>query len=175
MKRILLLAAAATALFAVPASANVIYTLSNVTMSDGNQLTGNFTVTDDLSTIVDLNISAPAGTLSGFNFVPVNYTMADVVTFQLPLNSWINVTKPGHELRLSFGALTASGATLTTNGTSYDWYVNAGPRTVTGGSFIVAAAPTPAPEPASIALLAAGTGLVGFALRRKKHAAKSPA
>ncbi len=177
MRSKLLLCAAAMVLFAVsPVSANVIFTLKDVTLKDGTQLTGYFTTNDALTDIVDLNISAVAGSLNGFNFTDVNYTFSDAVTFQLPLNSWINVDKGGaYQLRLSFGALTSSGAALTTNGSSYDWYNMAGPRIVTGGNFVVQPAnpPLPAPEPATLSLMLAGAGVIGYGLRRRAKAAKA--
>lgn len=174
MKRLLVIAALA-ALVSAPASANIIFNLSGVQLDGGGEVTGYFTTSDDLTTLVDLSLSVPGATIGAYTFLPVTYSFTDTINYQLPLNSHITVTKAGpggEKIQLWFGALTATGATVGTN--SWDHSAAAGNRNILPGGLLSAAPavdPTPAPEPASWTLALAGLGLIGAAFARRRSAA----
>ena len=157
-----------------PASANIIYNLSNVTLSTSasggapiGTLTGSFTTNDARSSIVSFNIQASGtGTFAGFTYVPANAT---VTASSLPSQYFqLDSTGSGNELRLYFSSpLTASGTTISTT-FSYEHEPSGGNRYPTG-SIVAAASPVSSvPEPASFAALAAG--LVGLAAVRRRAA-----
>ena len=89
MKRVLLVAMAALALATAPASANVVFDLSNVTLSDGGDMTGSITLANNLASIVDLSITVSADAALGYQ--QITYVDTDTVSFQLPLNGFIRV------------------------------------------------------------------------------------
>ena len=171
MKRLLLIAAAA-AMISAPASANLIFNLSGATLQYGGQLTGSITLSDDLTQVVDLNISAPAADAGAFHFSAYTYTFANaIISTHLP-NQYIRIDEPGgYELQFAFPVFTASGATFYTNGSSSDHTAAAGNRIITGGSF-VAATNAAVPEPATWALTLAGLGLIGFGMSRRLRPAR---
>src|SRR6185437_310444 len=56
-----------------PASANVIFNLSGVTLAGGGTLTGSFTLNDALSSVVAADIVASSGALAGHTFTGYTY------------------------------------------------------------------------------------------------------
>jgi hypothetical protein len=166
MKKIFLFCAAAgaAALLSAPASAAVIFNLVGVTLQGGGTLTGSFTTNDALTAVTAVDITASAGSFGGFPFTAYTYNSLPSFTL-LPLVFDVNGPNAGDELRIAFaGQLTASGATLAN---SYDYRTNAGPRAVTAGS-VVAAAAAAVPEPATWAMMIVGFGMAGAVLRRRR-------
>lgn len=166
MKRLLLIAAAA-ALFAAPASANVVYTFSNTTFNDGGTLTGTITVSDDLTQVVDLSITSTPGSveIGGHFFELVTYAYDPLLVYddQLPYNTVRVSDAGGDQLQVTFPVLTATGATLYANNGS-EHQPKSGNRIIVGGSLVLATTPTP--EPATWTLALAGLGLIGFGMKR---------
>jgi hypothetical protein len=173
MKRVLLVAMAALALATAPASANVVFDLSNVTLSDGGDMTGSITLANNLASIVDLSITVSADAALGYQ--QITYVDTDTVSFQLPLNGFIRVDDAsGDEMQLAFSQITALGGVPSFFlNDSYDHQPTGGNRLVTGGSLIPAPlsslATTPLPATWTVMLI----GLVGLGFmsyRRQKHA-----
>ena len=71
MKRLLSLVGVVLFLAAGQASANIVYTFSGVTFSDGGTLTGTFTTDNTFTTLVDFNITTSPGAGLGFTYTPV--------------------------------------------------------------------------------------------------------
>lgn|GEM_PF-4566630 len=171
MKRLIAIAALAVFVSA-PASANIIFNLSGVTLNDNTAVTGSITTSDDLATLVGFNISVAAGGTFPHTVPDYTFDNTSIFTSQLPHNSWINLGSNGNYFQISFGELTSSGATITTNAGS--WVQQAGiTRTFISGALVAAPVvdPTPAPEPASWTLALAGLGLIGAAFIRRRAAA----
>lgn len=169
MKRILLIAAA-TALFSAPASANLMFDLSDATLQYGGELTGSITLSDDLAQVLDFNISTPdADGAPGFHFNAYTYSnvAGALVSSSLPYQ-YIRIDEPGgYELQFAFSQFTTAGVTFYTNGSSSDHTSAAGNRIITGGGFVPATASADVPEPASWTLALAGLGLIGFGMKRR--------
>ena len=71
MKRLLSLVGVVLFLSAGQASANIVYTFSGVTFSDGGTLTGTFTTNDTFNTLLDFNITTSPGAGLGFTYTPL--------------------------------------------------------------------------------------------------------
>src|SRR5262245_26431143 len=146
-----------------PASADVIYTLSGVTLAGGGTLTGSFAVNNALNSVTSANIVASAqGAFGGFSYV---YPSA-VLSQSLP-TQYFQLDASGRQLRIYFNnpGLTATGASINL-GHSYDYDPHAGNRLITGGSLVVGAIP----EPASLTILGIGLVLGAAALSRRQRA-----
>lgn len=174
IKQIGLAAGAVLSLSTLPAHADIRYDLSNVVLYSAptggtaqGTLTGSFTTNDARSTLVAYNIVAsPFSSFPGFTYTPAT---APLSASTLP-SQYFQLDAPGglFELRLYFtSALTTSGATL--NRTfSYESEASGGIR-YAGGSIVAATAAVP--ELATWAMLVAGFGAVGFAMRRRQKVA----
>jgi hypothetical protein len=178
MKRIALIAAA-LALASGPASANVVFDLSDVTLQGGGEMTGSITLSDNLATVVDLNITVPAAVLFGFPFNLFTYTAAaDVITAQLPINAFIRADAPnGNEMQLDFTQITNAGVASFFLNNSYDNQPSGGTRLVTGGSLVPAADLVadvdPVPLPATWTLMLVGLAGLGFFASRARRSGPS--
>jgi hypothetical protein len=150
------------------ASASIVFTLDNVLFSDGATATGTFTTDDALTSLLDFDITT-TGALA------YHYTSAtaSAASTSLPYILVLN-TPPAfeHILQLTFDNLTPTGSLITIGDfDSFEQGPGAAPRTVTGGSVIVAAVPT-VPEPSSLVLASLGAlALVaGRTARRRRRA-----
>lgn len=161
-------AALAVAALSGPASAAVVFDLSNVHLVDGGQLTGTLTTSDDLSTLIGFSIVSTANTSAYGNFTGHTYTLADA-----SYASW----NPALGLSglflqsLSFlslyttAPLSATGASLATASSEVVW--GGGARWVVSGELVAQEQPGLVPEVATWAMMLAGFGFVGLALRRR--------
>lgn len=185
--RTTLLAACAVSgvvLAAMPASATVtVYTVSGAFVGGGGNLSGTFTVDDSLysvgnekNAITALNLAISGVDLTGLSVSYYNYFAASQT----------------NNIQLSFGpssavfpgilSLNATGdqffhGTLASNALSAIYALPGSPipRSMSSGTITAPAATTPsvpdaAPEPSTWALMLAGFGLTGAALRRRAPA-----
>lgn len=161
-------AALAVAAFSAPASAAVVFNLSNVHLVDGGQLTGTVTTSDDLSTLLDFSIvSTPKSSVHG-NFAGATYTLADAT-----YTSW----NPALGLSALFlqslstlslyvaDPLSATGASLAAASNEVVW--GKGTRWAVSGELVAQQQPGLVPEAATWAMMLAGFGLVGLSMRRR--------
>lgn len=170
MKFGVLIGAALGALaLSAPASAVVVFDLGNVSLVDGGTLTGSLTVSDDLQTLVDFSFTTSSNhNWPYLNFTGRTYTMADATALTWnPTNGlWSQYGSPLAQVRIYLGEqLTSAGAVL--SGDAGEWQASAGFRSVVNGALTPQATPGAVPEPAVWAMLIAGFGLVGVALRRR--------
>jgi PEP-CTERM motif len=168
MRKLALLACSAAMLMAAaPATAAVTFELKDVTLQGGGMLTGDFVTSDDLTTLLGLDITSTAGDFGGRHFNETIYSLDDVTSGRMPANSSIRLDLGDLELQLAFGDLTAAGASLSDPNSSEHSRL-AGTRLVTGGSIVAEAPATAAvPEPATWVMMIGGFGLVGSILRRR--------
>jgi hypothetical protein len=164
MKRLLSWVGLVFLLAAGQASANIIYTLSGVTFSDGGTLTGTFTTDDTSHTLIDWDITTSPGSGIGFHYTPG--TSGDSST-SLPAIIVVEDAGPTNILQITFsGGLTATGATILIG--TFDSFEQGpdGRRDITAGAATVATAP----EPTTFGLL--GIGVLGMlaSLRRRRQA-----
>ena len=166
MKRLLSAVGLVLFLAAGQASANIIYTFSGVTFSDGGTLTGTFTTNDAINALLDYNITTSAGAGIGFTYTPAT---AGSSSTSLPFILVLSTATLDNILEVTFnGGLTALGAPITIG--TFDSFEQAGitntvKREITAGSAIVATVP----EPGTIGLL--GIAVLGLlAARRRRQA-----
>ncbi|MDB5809633.1 MAG: hypothetical protein JWN94_1755 [Betaproteobacteria bacterium] len=162
MSRALVLALSLTA---GQALANISYTFSGVTFSDGGTLTGNFTTNDAISSLLNYNITTSPGAGGlGFNYTPAT---SNSTSTSLPSILVLSTTALDNILQVTFTSLTATGSPITINTfASFEQHLNAR-RDITAGSAVVAAVP----EPENYAMMLAGLGWLGFIARRRKQSA----
>jgi len=150
MKRLLAAVAMVLSLAANPASANIDFSLSGATLSDGGTLSGTFTTNDALNALLDYDFTTSGGTLTGFEYTPAT---APVNLSSLPSIIVVETAALDHILEITFqGGLTATGATILQG--QFDSFEQVGTdhRQINAGEAVVAAVP----EPSTIALLAIG-------------------
>jgi hypothetical protein len=154
------------------ATADLVFSVDAVSLSDGTKLTGTFTTNDAITKLTGADIIAPkAGAFPGFEYTLGNSTTPFTLTgSSTGNNDYIRLDSGGNEFQLSFSSLTASGGTLQQN--SYDHEPAGGNRTATGTVSPVSPQATVAPEPSTVALAltAVPAGLIIW-LRRRKRAA----
>jgi len=164
MKQLLSAVGLVLFLTAGQASANIIYTFSGVTFSDGGTLTGTFTTNDTFNALLDFNITTSAGVGLGFTYNPGT---AGSGSTSLPAIIVLSTTTLDEILQVTFnGGLTALGAPILIG--TFDSFEQAGTprRDITAGSAIVS---NGVPEPWTISLL--GIGVLGLlAARRRRQA-----
>jgi hypothetical protein len=172
MRKTFLTAAAslgAMLLAAAPASAAITFNLNNVNFFGGGSLTGSFKTSDDLSTLLDFSITTTANNYGFFgNFTGATYTLADAtnVLWSSTLGLSADFTSPISQIGLLFAApLTTNGTLLALSNESVVKF-NGGVRFASSGSVSAGAVP----EPAAWAMMIAGFGLAGVAMRRRKVA-----
>ena len=165
MKRLLSLVGVVLFLAAGQASANIVYTFSGVTFSDGGTLTGTFTTDDTFTTLLDFNITTSPGAGLGFTYTPV--TAWKLSSTSLPAIIVVETASLDDILQVTFdGGLTATGAPIKIG--TFDSFEQAGPdarRDIVQGMAIVATSVVS--EPATLALL--GIGLVGLGFLRQRR------
>ena len=162
-----LLSAGAAMIGAMPASAAVVFNLDNVKLVDGGTLSGSFTTSDDLATLIGFSISS--STNNGWpygNYTGTTYTLGDATSVFWTSAQGLAASFAGGTLHLYFESpLTALGAKLdqttseTQKGVGTRWTTSGGVSGVVAGGV---------PEPATWAMMIAGFGLVGAAMRRRK-------
>jgi len=162
MKRLLSLVGVVFLFAAGPASANIIYTFSGVTFSDGGTLTGTFTTDDTIHTLIDYDITTSPASGIGFHYTPLNTISTST---SLPFIIVVETAALDNILEITFnGGLTATGAFIKLGTNDSFEQGPDGRRDIETGSATVAAVP----EPATFGLLGiALLGLVGsIRLRR---------
>jgi PEP-CTERM motif len=166
MKRLLAAFGMVLLLAAGQASANIIFTFSGVTFSDGGTLSGTFTTNDAVNSLVDFDLLTSGGAAVGFHYTPGTANSLSSLPFVL-------VVEPAsldHILQVTFaGGLTPLGAAITIG--TFDSFEQIGTdhRDITAGS----AAPAPTvPEPGTLLLLGAGMIVIGMAALRRRHQRK---
>jgi len=167
MKRLLSLIGVVLFLAAGQASANIVYTFSGVTFSDGGTLTGTFTTDNTFSTLVDFNITTSPGVGLGFTYTTVT---AGSGSTSLPAILVLSTASLSEILQVTFdGGLTATGAPIKIG--TFDSFEQAGPnarRDIVAGMATVAT--NSVPEPSTLALLAIGALGVLTSVRRRRQA-----
>jgi hypothetical protein len=150
-----------------PASANVVFQLSDATLQYGGDLTGTITFNDALTAVTAVDVMAPGPIVAGaFTFEPMTYTdSASVIVLPNGADILEADNGNGDSFLLTFANITASGSTSFEQD-SYEHQTDAGNRSVTGGSLIPDAA---TPLPATLPLFAGGLGMLGMFTRRRKR------
>lgn len=170
MKRFLLATAASVVALASAGSAqaaSIVWTLSNVTFDDGATASGTFTVDSVTGQTTSVNISTTAGLLSAFTYDGMN---SQIFSNNLFPNSFLAAHVPNIDryLNLTFtGLLTAPGSNplalgIFPNPSSFECNNCNVVRYAISGLATAAV-----PEPATWAMMIAGFGLVGAAMRRR--------
>ncbi len=156
-----------------PAAADITFVLQGVTLSDGGSFVGSFTTNDARTTLTSANItSSKNGAFPGFNYLFAAPTSNSTPAFNSTFLRLDSNTGPSSQLQLGFAtALSPTGASLTTNGTSYEsvQITGAGNRLVMGGRVVAAVAAVPEPSEWAVIGMAITTlgGLMVRARRRK--------
>jgi hypothetical protein len=159
MGRVLVLALSLTASHAW---ADITYTFSGVTFSDGGTLNGTFTANDAINSVLNYNITTSPNTGIGFTYTPATASSAPSA---LPFILVLNAPALSNILQVTFTNLLSTGAPITIGTFDSFEQTPAARRDIVTGSVIVAAIP----EPETYAMLLAGLGLVGFMARRRKQ------
>jgi len=158
----------ALSLSAGHALANITYTFSGATFSDGGTLIGNFTTNDPRTSLLDYNITTSAGAGGiGLNYTTANSESTPTsLPFILVLDA-PNVVSAANILQVTFTNLTAAGSPITLGTfSSFEQHAQGNARRdITAGSVVAGVAGVPEPE--TYAMLLAGLGLLGFIARRR--------
>lgn len=144
------------------ASADLVYALKNVEFSDGTFATGTFSISSLTGPVTSYNITTTttAAPFTGYHYTPLDSTNSSSIP------TYINLDASGNrELRFYFtSALTATGATITTNGTSYEHQ--------NGNRLVISGTVAAIPEPGTLALSSAGlTVMAGLGYSRRRRVA----
>ena len=163
MKRLLALVGVVLCLAAGQASANIVYTFSGVTFSDGGTLTGTFTTDDTFSMLLDFNITTSNAPGIGFTYTPATVTSGPT---SLPAIIVVETASLDNLMQITFdGGLTATGALIKIG--TFDSFEQ-GPdarRDIVAGS--ATTTPVSVPEPGTLLLLAIGILGVVASVRRR--------
>ncbi|WEK41727.1 MAG: PEPxxWA-CTERM sorting domain-containing protein [Candidatus Sphingomonas colombiensis] len=149
---------------AAPASAAAVFNLDNVKLVDGGTLSGTFTTSDDLATLIGFSITS--STNSGWpygSYTGTTYTFGNATALFWNAAQGLSATFSNAKLNVFFNSpLTSTGTSLnqTTSETEkgYNRYLTSGSVSAVAGAV---------PEPATWAMMIAGFGLVGAAMRRR--------
>ena len=164
MKRLLAAVGIVLMLAAGQAAANIIFTFSGATLSDGGSLTGTFETDDTATNLIDYDILTSGGVLTGFNYTPATANSLSSLPFILVLEP----ASADPILQVTFdGGLTPLGAMILIG--QFDSFEQVGQqkRPILAGS--VAPAPT-VPEPGTLLLL--GAAIIGAVVLRRRHQRK---
>jgi hypothetical protein len=161
LARVLVLALSLTA---GQAAANIAYTFSGVTFSDGGTLNGTFTTNDAISSLLNYNITTSPGIGIGFNYTPATTNSSST---SLPSILVLSTPSLNNILEVTFTGLTAAGSPIRIG--TFDSFEQTltNRRDIVAGSAIVGTVP----EPETYAMMLAGLGLLGFAARRRTQKA----
>jgi len=166
MKRLLSLFGVVLFLAAGQASANIVYTFSGVTFSDGGTLTGTFTTNDTFTALLDYDITTSVAPGIGFTYTPLTTGSSPT---SLPAIIVVETASLDNLLQVTFaGGLTATGAPILIG--TFDSFEQ-GPdarRDIVAGMATVAT--NNVPEPSTLALLAVGALGVLTSVRRRRQA-----
>ena|ERR1700687_5724261 len=164
LRRLVFLLALAGSFAAGHASANIVYTFSGVTFSDGGTLTGTFTANDAINALVDFDVTTSGGSLLGFH-----YTIGTAISFSsLPAILVVETASLDHLLQVTFSGLNALGAPITIGVfDSFEQDPSGAHRQIVAGAVVVST--TAVPEPSTIALVSISVlGLLGFVRRHPR-------
>jgi len=164
MKRLLAAVGIVLMLAAGQAAANIIFTFSGATLSDGGSLTGTFETDDTATNLIDYDILTSGGVLTGFNYTPATANSLSSLPFILVLEP----ASADPILQVTFdGGLTPLGAMILIG--QFDSFEQVGTqkRPILAGS--VAPVPT-VPEPGTLLLL--GAAIIGAVVLRRRHQRK---
>ena len=174
MRKSFLAAAAslgAILLASAPASAAITFNLDNVNFNGGGSLTGTFTTSNDLSTLLGFSISTTANSGGAGNFPGATYTLANAasVIWSPILGLSASFVSPISQIGLVFAApLTTNGTKLALSNETVIKWNGGGVRFARSGT--VSAVAGAVPEPTTWAMMVVGLGLVGASMRRRKVA-----
>ena len=170
MRKLLLAAALCGAtMMTAPATAAITFDLTGVTLQGGGSLNGWFSLSDDLSTLVDYSITSTTNSSIYGHFTGRTYTKAGAWFTQWQSAQGLLAVhlSPTAQLNLFFvsGSFSSSGGTFDQSASETQNVVNGGTRTVLSGGVVAQGA---VPEPASWALMIGGFALAGAAIRSRK-------
>jgi len=150
----------ALSLLVSEASANILYTFSGATFSDGGTLTGTFTTNDADTALLGFDVTTTQGTsLPGFHYTSGS---ANSSSTSLPFILVLNTPPADNDiLQVTFSNLTAAGSPITIDPFgSFEQHLGVH-RDIVAGSVIAV------PEPSMYGMLAAGLALSGFIMMRR--------
>jgi hypothetical protein len=151
------------------ASADIVFTLTNVPLSDGGFLNGTFTTTDAITGgLVDFDLTTSGGALAGFEYTPATAISSPT---DLPSIIVVETAALDHLLEVTFQPpLNAAGGTIKIGDADSFEQSGTGPniphRSITSGEATTGT--TSVPEPSTLLLLAIGVlGLLVYVQRRR--------
>jgi hypothetical protein len=164
LRRLVFLLTLAASFAAGHASANIMYSFSGATFSDGGTLTGTFTTNDARNSLVTFDVTTSGGSLMGFHYTP-----ATAISFSsLPAILVLETSTLTHLIQVTFSGLTAAGAPITIGAlASFEQDPSGTHRQIVAGAAV--ASTTSVPEPSTLALVSISVlGLLGFVRRRPR-------